>query len=87
MSTGQYVCNCGKVFSESMERTAHMATCGSRKEATKLCWHCNRLFRGNNKYEVGISDGHLPRRTVWVHKQCQEEMMDISHLGSRRRTE
>lgn len=32
----------------------------------KLCWHCNKKFRGNKKYPQVINGGH----TVYVHKQC-----------------
>lgn len=43
------------------------------KEAYKLCWHCNKKFYGKYKYEAEIVTPS-GKKTVYVHKQCKEEM-------------
>lgn len=43
-----------------------------RKAAYKLCWHCDKKFYGNKKYEV--EHPTAPDYKVFVHKQCKEQM-------------
>lgn len=45
-----------------------------KKSAYKLCWVCNRRFRGGAKYEFTIpygGKGTLRSSTAYVHKACK----------------
>lgn len=41
-----------------------------KKDAYKLCWNCNKRFRGNQKYEARTKHGDL----VFAHKRCVDEI-------------
>lgn len=43
------------------------------KSEYKLCWACNRKFRGKYKTKVFLKQSKLP---VLVHKICAEEMKE-----------
>jgi hypothetical protein len=43
------------------------------KSAYKLCWHCNKKFYGNFKYEFAVKTPS-GEKTVYVHKQCKKDL-------------